>query len=211
MKSPEFVDASVEITYRHYYSFLYYIIKESYFNLLQSYAGIKCKPITVLIECNFILLFYCVSYSLLLYSASHGCITHLYLLFKRTFGSNTFMLYSKPLMMCSLSSLPILFSGSLKSRDFLCVAGDLSHSEAEEATRGVSNSTMSRVEDPLDVISSTQIPIYNTTTNYAMLHFLRADHLPDILSKPIFLNIILLSCLLGLLCVISKNKLLGRY
>ena len=117
-----------------------------------------------------------------------------YWLFKRTFGSNTFKLYSAP-WWCS--TLPILFSGSLKSRDFLCVAGDLSH----EATRGVSKILY-------DVISSTQIPIYNANNNdELMLHFLYTDHLPDILSKPIFLNIILLSWL----CVISKNKLLGRY
>ena len=162
----------------------------------------------MLIECNFILLFYCVSYSLLLlYSASHGCITHLYLLFKRTFGSNTFMLYSKPLMMCSLSSLPILFSGSLKSRDFLCVAGDLSH---RGNTRSVEpHDEQSRRSSRCHLIHANSNLQYNN--NYAMLHFLRADHLPDILSKPIFLNIILLSCLLGWLCVISKNKLLGRY
>ena len=149
----------------------------------------------VLIECNFILLFYLLRVSIRCY-----CFINLmynpfvYWLFKRTFGSNTFKLYSAP-WWCS--TLPILFSGSLKSRDFLCVAGDLSH----EATRGVSKILY-------DVISSTQIPIYNANNNdELMLHFLYTDHLPDILSKPIFLNIILLSWL----CVISKNKLLGRY
>ena len=176
--------------YRHYF----YIINESLIST-SYFTGIILNQFTVLIECNFILLFYLLRVSIRCY-----CFINLmynpfvYWLFKRTFGSNTFKLYSAP-WWCS--TLPILFSGSLKSRDFLCVAGDLSH----EATRGVSKILY-------DVISSTQIPIYNANNNdELMLHFLYTDHLPDILSKPIFLNIILLSWL----CVISKNKLLGRY
>ena len=187
---PQSHSTSIFLFYRHYF----YIINESLIST-SYFTGIILNQFTVLIECNFILLFYLLRVSIRCY-----CFINLmynpfvYWLFKRTFGSNTFKLYSAP-WWCS--TLPILFSGSLKSRDFLCVAGDLSH----EATRGVSKILY-------DVISSTQIPIYNANNNdELMLHFLYTDHLPDILSKPIFLNIILLSWL----CVISKNKLLGRY
>ena len=142
---------------------------------------------------------YCYSiYCVYLFAAtalSIWCITHLYIDYLSAPLDQIHLSYTLHSWWCS--TLPILFSGSLKSRDFLCVAGDLSH----EATRGVSKILY-------DVISSTQIPIYNANNNdELMLHFLYTDHLPDILSKPIFLNIILLSWL----CVISKNKLLGRY
>lgn len=76
--------------YRHYF----YIINESLIST-SYFTGIILNQFTVLIECNFILLFYLLRVSIRCY-----CFINLmynpfvYWLFKRTFGSNTFKLYS---------------------------------------------------------------------------------------------------------------------
>ena len=117
--------------YRHYF----YIINESLIST-SYFTGIILNQFTVLIECNFILLFYLLRVSIRCY-----CFINLmynpfvYWLFKRTFGSNTFKLYSAFLMMFYSSNS--LFGVVEVTRFFMCCGWPLSWSNTRS------------VEDPL--------------------------------------------------------------